>query len=79
MGCGVRIRDASSATSSYTSRHTCWTGSTCKESRMRLQCTQCTHARITDLLVLLVVVGFDDIGTEDAEEVDEGRSLAIEL
>ena len=26
LGCGVRIRDASSATSSYTSRHTCWTG-----------------------------------------------------
>ena len=39
----------------------------------------CMHERITDLLVLLVVVGFDDIGTEDAEEVDEGRSLAIEL
>ena len=39
----------------------------------------CMHARITDLLVLLVVVGFDDIRTEDAEVVDEGRSLAIEL
>ena len=27
---------------------------------------------IIDLLVLLVVVLFDDVGTKDAEEVDEG-------
>ena len=27
----------------------------------------------------LVMAGFDDVGTEDAEEVEEGRSLAIEL
>ena len=34
---------------------------------------------IIDLLVLLVVVLFDDVGTRDAEEVDEGRASVVEF
>ena len=42
------------------------------------------HTCINDLLVVLVVVllvkvGFDDVDTEDTEEVNERWSLAIEL
>ena len=34
---------------------------------------------IIDLLVLLVVVLFDDVATKDAEEGDEGRTSVVEF
>ena len=34
---------------------------------------------IIDLLVLLVVVLFDDVDTKDAEEVDKGRTSVVEF
>ena len=48
FGYGEKITNASSATSSYTSRHTCWMGRSWKVRRVRPQCMHahihtCTH------------------------------------